>query len=286
MMAIKPSAVGGRLAIAALGLAALSVLAGTQPGSAATTRLQVTYVISISGLTIGRAQVEGRFTPGQYATAITGSTYGISRFVSDARAVLAGNGRINGTRVVPNSYNLETAERGFATRVNMAMRGGSITSLRAAPGLVEAADRVPVRSSHKRNVVDPVSAFVISLGSGGKVDGQRACNRTLPVFDGWQRFDIRLFFKHTKEVTGSSDAYRGSVVVCGARYVPIAGHRPTRESVQYMADNKRLEVWLAPVAGTTVMVPYRLIIGTKAGDLVIAARQFQVSDAKNQAAMR
>ena len=286
MIAIKPPAASGRLAIVALGLAALTALSGATLASVATTRLQATYFISISGLTVGRVQVEGRFTPGQYATAITGSTYGLSRFVSDARAVLAGNGRIKGTRVVPNSYDLETAERGFATRVNMAMRGGSITSLRAAPQLVEAADRIPVRSSHKRNVVDPVGAFVVSLGSEGRGDGQRACNRTVRVFDGWQRFDVRLFFKHTKDVTGSGDAYRGSVVVCGARYVPIAGHRPARESVQYMTDNKRLEVWLAPVAGTTVMVPYRIIIGTKAGDLVISARQFQVSKIENQAAVR
>ena len=68
--------------------------------------------------------------------------------------------------------------------------------------------------------------------------------------------------------------------------MPIAGHRPARKSVQYMTDNKRIEIWLAPVAGTTVMVPYRIIIGTKAGDLVISANQFQVSKTEKQAAVR
>ncbi len=70
---------------------------------------------------------------------------------------------------------------------------------------------------------------------------------------------------------------------CAARYVPVAGHRPDRESVQYMADNKRLEVWLAPVDGTDLFVPYRISIGTKIGDLIIIARDFSVCASERQA---
>ena len=44
-----------------------------------------------------------------------------------------------------------------------------------------------------------------------------------------------------------ADTYSGRIIVCGARYVPVAGHRSTRKAVQEMADNKRLEVWLAEV---------------------------------------
>ncbi|MEJ0013891.1 MAG: hypothetical protein WDM94_15035 [Bauldia sp.] len=48
--------------------------------------LQATYMIAISGINIGRADVKARFTDKGYAAAIAGSTYGVSRFVSDARA--------------------------------------------------------------------------------------------------------------------------------------------------------------------------------------------------------
>ena len=41
--------------------------------------------------------------------------------------------------------------------------------------------------------------------------------------------------------------YSGDVLVCAARYNPIAGHRTGRKSTQFMADNKDMEVWLAPV---------------------------------------
>jgi hypothetical protein len=264
-------------------LGAAWLLCPTGGAIAGDATLKATYGITIAGITIGRAEAESRFTDTGYASSITGSTYGISRFVSDAHAELAGNGRISGTRVLPATYTLDTSEKGFETHVNMAMRGGSIVDVTAVPRLVQAPDRVPLTSSHKQNVVDPVGAFVVALNRA-QASGETACDRTVRVFDGWQRYDVKLFYKETKPITGSSnDDFTGDVFVCGARYVPVAGHRPSRDSVKYMADNKRLEIWLAPIKDTTVMVPYRIVIGTKVGDLVIGARSFEVSAGQRQA---
>lgn len=254
---------------AGVGLASLFITPSAIAAGMVT--LTASYNISISGITIGKADVKSRFTPKGYAAAINGSTWGISRFVSDAQAMLAGAGRLAGTRVSPASYSLETKESGFETSVSMAMSGGSITAVDAWPGLMEAADRVPLTNSHKRGVVDPVGAFVVALDRDGPPDGRSVCNRTVKVFDGWQRFDIRLSYKDTRTVSG---AYNGDVIVCSARYVPVAGHRPTRDSVEYMANNERLEIWMAPVEGARVMVPYRILIGTQVGDLIIMARAF------------
>lgn len=267
----------GRLLIG--GALALAVLAGSGPARADTT-LTASYAITIGGLTIGRAEVKARFTDKAYVTAINGSTWGVSRFVSDARALLAGSGRISGATVTPGSYNLDTSESGFETQVRMAMRGGSVVSVEAVPGLIEAADRVPLTARHKNNVFDPVGAFLVALDRPGPADGNRVCNRTVKVFDGWQRFDIRLSYRETKPVSGAFD---GDAIVCAARYVPVAGHRPSRESVEYMANNRRLEVWMVPVEGTNLLVPYRIVIGTQIGDLVVAARQFGTSGTADQA---
>ena len=37
------------------------------------------------------------------------------------------------------------------------------------------------------------------------------------------------------------------MTICSARYIPIAGHKPTTKATQFMAQNKDMEVWLAPV---------------------------------------
>lgn len=264
------AAVLGRVGAAA---ALLAAAAGAALAAGSTT-LTAQYTIAISGITIGRVDVESRFTDREYSAAISGSTWGISRFVSDAQAQMAGAGRIRGDRVLPAKYNLDTSENGFDTRVRMAISGGAVADVDAWPALMEAADRVPLTSRHKNGVLDPIGAFLVALDSDGPPSGAKVCNRTVKVFDGWQRFDIRLSYAGTRAMTGG---YSGEVMVCAARYVPIAGHRPSRESVEYMANNKRLEVWMAPVAGTRVMVPTRILIGTQVGDLIISARSFDVT---------
>jgi hypothetical protein len=257
-------------------VAALCTVALDAPRASAETTLSAFYAITIGGMTIGRADAKARFTEGQYSVVVNGSTWGISSFVSDARADLKGTGRIRGKSTVPSKYDLDTSEGGFQTRVRMSMQGGSVATVSAEPGLIEAADRVPLTQRHKSSVLDPIASFLVAVGDPGRVDGREICNRTVRVFDGWQRFDVRLSYRETAAV--SSAGFDGDAFVCAARYVPIAGHRPSRESVGYMANNKRLEVWMVPVAGGRVYVPHRILIGTQVGDLVIAAREFRASE--------
>lgn len=270
-----------------LATVALGVLVGaaTGPGAAAeTTTLTARYLITLAGLTIGKADAEARFTPSAYAAAITGSTFGITRFVSNAEAILIGSGSLDRNEVIPATYSLETREQNFDTEVHMSMSGGAITDLLAMPRLIDAPDRVPVTAKDISQVVDPVGAFIVVRDWRGPVNNRRACNRTVRVFDGWQRFDVALTFKeHAYVKADSADSYGGEVTVCAARYVPVAGHRPSREQVQYMAQNKRLEVWLAPVKKSRVLIPFKVIIGTKIGDLMINAQSFVAESTEHRA---
>lgn len=278
------SAVGRSLRVAAAGGVFLAVVSATEAAKPVDTTLKATYAISIAGITVGRAEAESRFSGNGYAAAIRGSTSGASRLVSDATALLAGSGRIYGTRVLPAAYNLETSENGFETHVRMAMRSGTITDLEAQPQLVKAIDRVPITPRHKTNIVDPLSAFLVPLDQPGIPNGRRACSRTVRVFDGWTRYDIELFYKETKAIDGSKDTYAGRVIVCGARYVPVAGHRSSRKAVRTMANNKRLEVWLAPVKDMPLLVPLRMVIGTEFGDMMIYATRFTTTQGERRAA--
>src|SRR5215210_5442880 len=92
-----------------------------------TTTLRAAYAITVSGVLVGHARVESRFSDMGYVAAINGSTSGVSRLVTDATARLSGSGRVVGTEVLGKSYSLDTHENGFATHVNMMMQGGTIT---------------------------------------------------------------------------------------------------------------------------------------------------------------
>lgn len=263
----------GALLLGAVGLTATASAAGNG------VTLQATYMIAISGLNVGRADVKARFTDRGYAAAISGSTYGVSRLVSDARATLSGSGRITGDDVLPASYNLQTNESGFQTSVSMTMRGGAVIGLQAIPSLPSASDRVPMTAGSKQNVLDPVGAFVVAMDKPGEPDPNRACNRVVKVFDGWKRFDVRMSYKDSRPDPDGS----GKIIICAARYVPVAGHRANDGDVAYMADNKRLEISLSQVNGTRYLVPTRILIGTQIGDLTISARSFSATPGDQQA---
>lgn len=274
-------AIASRLSAAALCTAVLTT-AGIPAAEAGDVNLKATYAISIAGLTVGRVDVKSSFDGNSYDAVIKGSTSGPSRIVSDASASMSGSGKFVGTKVLPANFQMVTLEGGFSTHVSISMRGGAVTAASALPPLIQADDRVPVTPQHKKDVVDPLGAFIVPLDRPGIPSGHRACARTVRVFDGWTRYDVPLYYKETKAIDGDASSYSGRIIVCGARFIPVAGHRSSRKAVQDMANNKRLEVWLAPVGTAPILVPYRILIGTDMGDLIVMATRFVTDGGPNR----
>ena len=269
-----------RLAGLALGFAAIF-------GSAATAEAQqvltLSYSISVAGVRVGGVEVDGRFVDGRYAVALFGSTSGVSRFVSDAATRMAAGGTILGSRVLPARFEIEMSENGIAATAQMQLANRGVMDLFVLPGLVPSLDRVPLTMDHVGDVLDPMSALFVAIGHGGEVGGEEACNRTLPVFDGWQRFDLEMAFVVSRTVIGQREGYSGTVHVCSVRYLPIAGHRISHPSVLFMSQNDRLEAWLIPVPSLGILIPSQLLVGTTAGDLTISLDRMRVSAGADQA---
>ncbi|MEX0590139.1 MAG: DUF3108 domain-containing protein, partial [Xanthobacteraceae bacterium] len=144
-------------------------------------------------------------------------------------------------------------------------------------------DRVPITDEHRVGVVDPMSASLMPVPGNGDLAGPDACNRTIPIYDGRSRYDLVLNFERTdtvKDVKG----YSGPVAMCRVTYRPVAGHRANRKQVRELSENREIFAWLAPVAGTRVLVPLRVAIGTKIGTFIIQATHFS-SEPKTRAAV-
>jgi hypothetical protein len=56
--------------------------------------------------------------------------------------------------------------------------------------------------------------------------------------------------------------------------VPIAGHRTERPGTKFMQDNREMSVWLAPVQGTQVLAPLRIVVQTMVGMSVVEASRW------------
>jgi hypothetical protein len=87
------------------------------------------------------------------------------------------------------------------------------------------------------------------------------------------RFDLQLSFNRIEQVHARK-GYQGPVAVCGVRFVPVAGHVPDRPAIKYLAAQHDMEIWLAPIAGTRVVVPYKISLPTPLGRAVLEAAEF------------
>ena len=87
------------------------------------------------------------------------------------------------------------------------------------------------------------------------------------------RYDLQLTFKRMETVKAEK-GYAGKVLVCAVRFSPIAGYIPSRSAIKYIAEQHDIEVWLAPIEGTRVLVPFRAQLPTPIGEAVLKATQF------------
>ena len=70
------------------------------------------------------------------------------------------------------------------------------------------------------------------------------------------RYDLSLSFKRMEQVKAEK-GYEGPVVVCSVQFTPVAGYVPSRPTIKYLIEQRDMEVWLAPIASTRVVVPFR-----------------------------
>jgi hypothetical protein len=251
-------------------------LLGISPASPAGAqgRLEANYTASLAGLLVGSGGLVVDVGARDYHASGTGRVDGLAQMLSTSQGAVAAQGRINRDRLSPALYQASVSANKFDYDVRMVLQSGNVKDLVAEPPLVPAPDRVPITDSHRRGVLDPASAVLMPVAGTGDILGPAACDRTLPIFDGHQRFNVVLKFRRMESVKAEV-GYAGPVVVCNAIYQPVAGHRPGRYAIKYMQEQTDIEVWLAPIAGTRLLAPFRLTVPTMVGLLVIEARRFE-----------
>jgi hypothetical protein len=251
--------------------AALLALAGT--GHAAATDLKVDYRITLAGLTLGNAGLVAKFAGERYDLRMNAQLTGLAGlFTASGRGGAVSTGSLSGNTPLTSGFSASARTSGAERTVQVALSSGTASEVRIDPPFENRPDRVPLEESHKRGIIDPLSAVLAVVPAKGKPDDPANCRRTIPVFDGTQRFNVILSYVETKRV--EKPGYAGNVLVCNARYVPVAGHRPQRWAVQYMQDNRDMAVWLAPVEGTRVLLPLRINVQTYFGMSIVEAERW------------
>lgn len=233
---------------------------------------QASYGVSLIGLPIGIANVTAALEQQRYKIDLQARLTGLAGMVSGGRGAGQASGGLSDGRPVSSGYSASGSNGRESRTVRMAVSGGTATAIDITPPIVKKPDAIPVAESHKRGITDPVSALLMPVPAGQNPVSAAACNRSIQIFDGNARYDIALSYAGTRNVEGRG--YSGPVAVCNARYVPISGHRDGK-ATQYMAQNRDIQAWLAPVSGTSLVAPYRISVRSEIGMVVIEATRFE-----------
>ena len=267
-------------------LVALPMIAGAlliSPAEAKKNSVGGLYSISVAGFKIGRGTLSLVMQGNAYSAKVSVEPAGIGTLFTTGKGGAEASGWLVGSKVVPSKYRMASHAANLDFYVNLVQGSRNIRSAEVAPQFKPNPERVKVTRKHKRNAIDPLSAALMPVGRAKDSLGPKACSRKLPIFDGWTRFDIKLSYQGTKEVSGRG--YDGQVVVCKARWVPVAGHRPSKDSVKFMAK-ANMEVWIAPMGRDNVLVPYRIAVDTKNGRLLVEASKLNIDGAGADQASR
>ena len=234
--------------------------------------LEAVYSVRLIGLPVGVGTVSAHFSNDAYAIEARGKLTGVANLVGHANGAATGKGAFVGERVLPAAYATTAVNSSMTRTIRMALAGNAVTGVEIAPPFEEKPDRVPVAPADTRNILDPVGAVAIRTASGAP--DASVCTRTLPIFDGWTRFDITLGYIGLKDV--STAGYSGKAVVCSVRYTPISGHRRDRPATKFMEENHDTEVWMAPVGASKVFLPFHISVRTMIGTVTVDATEFAV----------
>jgi len=243
-------------------------------GGASADSLYVKYKLYAVGLPIGSGVLNLDLRDETYTLSGSGETAAFGRLVSDGKGSVRAKGGIAEGAFLPETYALKLTSSDDSGKISMKMRGGKIDDVSVNPPQDRMKERVKVTESHLKGVLDPLSAAIFPAPKGLNPE---SCNRTLQLFDGKERYNVHLHYKKRDTAKTVDGRFNGKVLVCGARYEPVAGHRRNRKAIQELAENKSLELWLAPVGKSDYLFPFRASVKVPFGALVVEAEKYKLS---------
>jgi hypothetical protein len=242
--------------------------------AAAAESIKARYSVSLIGLHIGEASAEGSIEPANYKIDLNAHLTGVASWIAHVKMALASSGLIRRGTVLPSAYATTSANAHSTRTLRMSLQAGTVRAVDISPPFEDFEGRVPVTAANKHNVLDPMSALIMAVPAGEPLVGPSACHRTLPIYDGVVRFDLTMSYVGTRNV--AARGYSGPVTVCAVRYRPVAGHKIDSQSTKFMAENREIEAWLAPVEPAHIVVPFRISLRTLAGMAEIQATDFTI----------
>src|ERR1700676_752468 len=258
------------------GLCALAFLLAAPHPAFAQGRLDAQYEATLAGIPFGRGAWTIDISDDQFSAAASGGTAGLLKAFSGGIGTGASQGRVVAGALVATNYSASTTTSKKSEAIHMVLVNGNIKEYAIEPEPPVDPDRLPVTDAHRRGVFDPMTGSMLRVPGTADPLGPEACHTGAAIFDGRMRYDLKLDFKRMESVRAEK-GYHAPVVVCAVYFSPVAGYIPDRAVIKYLTAQRHIEIAFAPVAGTRILVPFRMAVPTPLGTAMLEATQFITS---------
>src|SRR5882757_1548487 len=257
-------------------LAAGALLCLSPQAASAQGRLEAQYEASLASLPVGKGSWAIEIGDDQFSAAAQGGTSGLLKAFSGGTGTGASQGRVVNGALVANAYTATTHTSKKAETVRLVLANGGVKDFAIEPEPPVDPDRIVVTDAHRKNVLDPMTGAMIRVPGNGEVLSPEACRTGAGIFDGRLRYDLKLDFKRMETVKAER-GYHGPPVVCAVYFTPVAGYISDRPVIKWRATQRNIEIAFVPIAGTRVLVPFKMTIPTPFGPAVLEATSFTTS---------
>jgi hypothetical protein len=236
-------------------------------------RLDAKYQATLGGIVIGKGNWTIVIGDKDYSGSTSGGTTGLVKAIGGGHGTGSAQGKVLAGRLAPEAYLSSVFYGKKNETIRITFAGERVTASTIEPEPPPTPDRIPVTDAQRRSVSDPMSGVMFVAPGKDELPSPQGCVTRAAIFDGRMRYDLQLAFKALETVTLANGA-RLSTVVCSVSFKPLAGYVPSRAAIKYLVKRQDIDVALAPIAGTRVMVPVRVRIPTPIGLGMVQATEF------------
>ena len=244
-----------------------------QHGALAQGRLDARYEATLAGIPVGKGAWTIDISDDQFSAAASGGTAGLLKAFSGGSGTGASQGRVVNGALVATNYSATTKTSKKSEAIRMVLTNGAVKEYAIEPEPPVDADRIPVTDAQRRGVFDPMTGSMLHVGGTSELLSPDSCRTGAAIFDGRMRYDLKLDFKRV-EIVKAEKGYHGPALVCAIYFSPVAGYIPDRPVIKYLAAQRNIEIAFAPIAGTRILVPFRILVPTPLGNAMLEATQF------------
>jgi hypothetical protein len=229
------------------------------------------YDINFNGFNIGAFEFQSQAEDQSYT--VTGNAQlslllGAFTWIGETRAF----GLIANHTPKPAAFAFDFKANSKVGSTKLDFDNGAVTEIRHMPPAEKKSGIVPLRETHLKGVLDPLSAIMLVA----RASHPNPCDRRLPIFDGKERFDLVLSYKGQMKISEQQPSGQPAIAhVCRVKYHPIAGHKVDTEN-SFMATTDGIEVSLRPIPSANVMIPYQITIPTLVGQATLVSKRVEI----------